>query len=316
MTPIATGQLSKNGFEMINGPGMLASNIAQGAATLCVAFRTKNKNLRQLASSAGFTALLGITEPSLYGVTLKLRKPLIAAMIGGGCAGVYAGVSGLVRYAFVSPGLAALPAFIGENPMNIVHALITCVIAIVVTFALTWILGFEDPVDEEEVTVTDSVSSGDDAVLHSPLAGQLVALEQVNDDVFSQGLLGKGVAIVPEQGVLCAPVDGEIVTFLPSKHAVGIKADNGMEVLMHIGIDTVNLNGEHFSSQLQVGDWVKTGDELVRFDIAAITALGYDIITPVLVVNSEQYPHLSCLQPGPVNFGEQIVALNTKEQNV
>lgn len=316
MTPIATGQLSKNGFEMINGPGMLASNIAQGAATLCVAFRTKNKNLRQLASSAGFTALLGITEPSLYGVTLKLRKPLIAAMIGGGCAGVYAGVSGLVRYAFVSPGLAALPAFIGENPMNIVHALITCVIAIVVTFALTWILGFEDPVDEEESTVTDSAPSVDDALLHSPLAGQLVALEQVNDDVFSQGLLGKGVAIVPEQGVLRAPVDGEIVTFLPSKHAVGIKADNGMEVLMHIGIDTVNLNGEHFSSQLQVSDRVKTGDELVRFDIAAITALGYDVITPVLVVNSEQYPHLSCRQAGPVNFGEQIVALNIQEQKV
>ncbi|MGL5388235.1 MAG: beta-glucoside-specific PTS transporter subunit IIABC [Serratia sp. (in: enterobacteria)] len=315
MTPIATGQLSKNGFEMINGPGMLASNIAQGAATLCVAFRTKNKNLRQLASSAGFTALLGITEPSLYGVTLKLRRPLIAAMIGGGCAGVYAGVSGLVRYAFVSPGLAALPAFIGENPMNIVHALITCVIAIVVTFALTWILGFEDPVDEEAVA-TDKAPSDRDESLHSPLAGQLVALDQVNDDVFSQGLLGKGVAIVPEQGVLRAPVNGEVVTFLPSKHAVGIKADNGMEVLIHIGIDTVNLNGEHFTSQLQVGDRVKTGDELIRFDIAAISALGYDIITPVLVVNSEQYPQLSCRQPGPVSFGEQIVALNAGEKKV
>lgn len=315
MTPIATGQLSKNGFEMINGPGMLASDIAQGAATLCVAFRTKNKNLRQLASSAGFTALLGITEPSLYGVTLKLRRPLIAAMIGGGCAGVYAGVSGLVRYAFVSPGLAALPAFIGENPMNIVHALITCAIAIVVTFALTWILGFEDPVDEEAVA-TDKAPSDRDELLHSPLAGQLVALEQVNDDVFSQGLLGNGVAIVPEQGVLRAPVNGEVVTFLPSKHAVGIKADNGMEVLMHIGIDTVNLNGEHFTSQLQVGDRVQTGDELVRFDIAAITALGYDIITPVLVVNSEQYPRLSCRQPGPVSFGEQIVALNAGEEQV
>lgn len=314
MTPIATGQLSKNGFEMINGPGMLASNIAQGAATLCVAFRTKNKNLRQLASSAGFTALLGITEPSLYGVTLKLRRPLIAAMIGGGCAGIYAGLSGLVRYAFVSPGLAALPAFIGENPMNIVHALITCAIAMVVTFALTWIMGFEDPVDEDCETVTESAPADRDALLYSPLAGQLVALEQVNDDVFSQGLLGKGVAIVPDQGVLRAPVNGEVVTFLPSKHAVGIKADYGMEVLMHIGIDTVNLNGEHFTSQLQVGDRVKTGDELVRFDIAAITALGYDIITPVLVVNSEQYPHLSCQQPGPVNFGEQIVTLNTERE--
>lgn len=313
MTPIATGQLSKNGFEMINGPGMLASNIAQGAATLCVAFRTKNKNLRQLASSAGFTALLGITEPSLYGVTLKLRRPLIAAMIGGGCAGVYAGLSGLVRYAFVSPGLAALPAFIGENPMNIVHALITCAIAIVVTFALTWILGFEDPVEEQDTAVTASLS-GDEQQIFSPLSGQLVALDQVNDDVFSQGLLGQGVAIRPQEGLLRAPLDGEVVTFLPSMHAVGIKGDNGVELLVHIGIDTVNLAGQHFSSNLQIGDRVKMGDELVRFDLAAIAGLGYDLTTPVLVVNSEDFPQLSCRQPGRVGFGESIISLNNAQQ--
>ncbi|WP_413502002.1 beta-glucoside-specific PTS transporter subunit IIABC [Serratia proteamaculans] len=313
MTPIATGQLSKNGFEMINGPGMLASNIAQGAATLCVAFRTKNKNLRQLASSAGFTALLGITEPSLYGVTLKLRRPLIAAMIGGGCAGIYAGLSGLVRYAFVSPGLAALPAFIGENPMNIVHALVTCAIAIVVTFALTWILGFEDPVEEQDTAVTEPVSDGDQQIF-SPLSGQLVALDQVNDDVFSQGLLGQGVAILPQEGLLRAPLNGEVVTFLPSKHAVGIKGDNGVELLVHIGIDTVNLAGQHFSSNLQVGDRVKVGDELVRFDLAAIAGLGYDLTTPVLVVNSEAFPQLSCRQPGSLGFGEPIISLNKTQQ--
>ncbi|CAI1499478.1 EIIBCA-Bgl [Serratia quinivorans] len=313
MTPIATGQLSKNGFEMINGPGMLASNIAQGAATLCVAFRTKNKNLRQLASSAGFTALLGITEPSLYGVTLKLRRPLIAAMIGGGCAGIYAGLSGLVRYAFVSPGLAALPAFIGENPMNIVHALVTCAIAIVVTFALTWILGFDDPVEEQETPKTGSHSDAEQQIF-SPLFGQLVALDQVNDDVFSQGLLGQGVAIRPQEGLLRAPLDGEVVTFLPSMHAVGIKGDNGVELLVHIGIDTVNLAGQHFSANLKIGDRVKVGDELVRFDLAAIAALGYDLTTPVLVVNSEAFPQLSCRQPGRVDFGEPIINLNHTQQ--
>lgn len=313
MTPIATGQLSKNGFEMINGPGMLASNIAQGAATLCVAFRTKNKNLRQLASSAGFTALLGITEPSLYGVTLKLRKPLIAAMIGGGCAGIYAGLSGLVRYAFVSPGLAALPAFIGENPMNIVHALITCAIAMVVTFALTWILGFDDPVEESQTVATET-PSGNEQQIFSPLSGQLVALEQVNDDVFSQGLLGQGVAIRPQEGVLRAPLTGEVVTFLPSKHAVGIKGDNGVELLVHIGIDTVNLAGQHFTSGLKIGDRVKVGDELVRFDLAAIAGLGYDLTTPVLVVNSEDFPQLSCRQPGAVGFGQPIITLNNAQQ--
>ncbi|HIC7642374.1 TPA: beta-glucoside-specific PTS transporter subunit IIABC [Serratia liquefaciens] len=313
MTPIATGQLSKNGFEMINGPGMLASNIAQGAATLCVAFRTKNKNLRQLASSAGFTALLGITEPSLYGVTLKLRKPLIAAMIGGGCAGIYAGLSGLVRYAFVSPGLAALPAFIGENPMNIVHALITCAIAIVVTFALTWILGFDDPVEETGSGVSEAVSGAEQQIV-SPLNGQLVALAQVNDDVFSQGLLGQGVAIRPQEGVLRAPLTGEVVTFLPSMHAVGIKGDNGVELLVHIGIDTVNLAGQHFTSELKVGDRVQVGDELVRFDLAAIVGLGYDITTPVLVVNSEAFPELNCRQPGAVDFGQPIITLNNAQQ--
>ena len=313
MTPIATGQLSKNGFEMINGPGMLASNIAQGAATLCVAFRTKNKNLRQLASSAGFTALLGITEPSLYGVTLKLRKPLIAAMIGGGCAGIYAGLSGLVRYAFVSPGLAALPAFIGENPMNIVHALITCAIAIVVTFALTWMLGFDDPVEETGSGVSEAVSGAEQQIF-SPLNGQLVALAQVNDDVFSQGLLGQGVAIRPQEGVLRAPLTGEVVTFLPSMHAVGIKGDNGVELLVHIGIDTVNLAGQHFTSELKVGDRVQVGDELVRFDLAAIVGLGYDITTPVLVVNSEAFPELNCRQPGAVDFGQPIITLNNAQQ--
>jgi PTS system beta-glucosides-specific IIC component len=313
MTPIATGQLSKNGFEMINGPGMLASNIAQGAATLCVAFRTKNKNLRQLASSAGFTALLGITEPSLYGVTLKLRKPLIAAMIGGGCAGIYAGLSGLVRYAFVSPGLAALPAFIGENPMNIVHALITCAIAIVVTFALTWMLGFDDPVEETGSGVSEAVSGAEQQIV-SPLNGQLVALAQVNDDVFSQGLLGQGVAIRPQEGVLRAPLTGEVVTFLPSMHAVGIKGDNGVELLVHIGIDTVNLAGQHFTSELKVGDRVQVGDELVRFDLAAIVGLGYDITTPVLVVNSEAFPELNCRQPGAVDFGQPIITLNNAQQ--
>jgi PTS system beta-glucosides-specific IIC component len=313
MTPIATGQLSKNGFEMINGPGMLASNIAQGAATLCVAFRTKNKNLRQLASSAGFTALLGITEPSLYGVTLKLRKPLIAAMIGGGCAGIYAGLSGLVRYAFVSPGLAALPAFIGENPMNIVHALITCAIAIVVTFALTWMLGFDDPVEETGSGGSEAVSGAEQQIF-SPLNGQLVALAQVNDDVFSQGLLGQGVAIRPQEGVLRAPLTGEVVTFLPSMHAVGIKGDNGVELLVHIGIDTVNLAGQYFTSELKVGDRVQVGDELVRFDLAAIVGLGYDITTPVLVVNSEAFPQLNCRQPGAVDFGQPIITLNNAQQ--
>ncbi|KHS85987.1 beta-glucoside-specific PTS transporter subunit IIABC [Pectobacterium carotovorum] len=326
MTPIATSQLTRNGFEMINGPGMLASNIAQGAATLCVAFKTKNKNLKQLASSAGFTALLGITEPSLYGVTLKLKKPLIAAMIGGGCAGIYAGLAGLVRYAFVSPGLAALPAFIGENPMNIVHALITCAIAIVVTFALTWIMGFDDPVDETETTATTNgpstsetetakksqaaESHAEQQAIMSPLSGKLVALNDVNDDVFSQGLLGQGVAIIPDKGEVVAPVSGEIITFLESKHAVGIRTDNGLELLIHVGLDTVNLNGKHFTGHIKPGDRVSAGDRLISFDLHEIMRLGYDPITPVVIINSDDYASVVCTAPQPIAPLDTIIKVN------
>ncbi|MFJ5385537.1 beta-glucoside-specific PTS transporter subunit IIABC [Pectobacterium sp. CHL-2024] len=327
MTPIATSQLTRNGFEMINGPGMLASNIAQGAATLCVAFKTKNKNLKQLASSAGFTALLGITEPSLYGVTLKLKKPLIAAMIGGGCAGIYAGLAGLVRYAFVSPGLAALPAFIGENPMNIVHALITCAIAIVVTFALTWIMGFDDPVDETETTTTTNSPStsetettkkpqateshAEQQAIMSPLSGKLVALSDINDDVFSQGLLGQGVAIIPDKGEVVAPVSGEIITFLESKHAVGIRTDNGLELLIHVGLDTVNLNGKHFTGHIKPGDRVSAGDRLISFDLHEIMRLGYDPITPVVIINSDDYASVVCTAPQPIAPLDTIIKVNT-----
>ncbi|ROS13633.1 PTS system beta-glucoside-specific IIA component (Glc family) /PTS system beta-glucoside-specific IIB component (Glc family) /PTS system beta-glucoside-specific IIC component (Glc family) [Raoultella sp. BIGb0399] len=318
MTPIATGQLSKNGFEMINGPGMLASNVAMGAATLCVALKTKNSNLRQLASSSGFTALLGITEPALYGVLLKFRRVMIAAMIGGGCAGMYAGFSGLVRYAFVSPGLAALPAFIGENPMNIVHALVTCAISIVVTFTLTWFIAFKDASEEQDAAeptpppVISPKNDGDIEVL-SPLRGQVVPLSDVNDDVFASGLLGQGVAIRPQEGCLKAPFNGKVMMFLPSCHAVGLQSESGLELLVHIGIDTVNLNGQHFSSSLKVGDVVEAGQELIRFDIAAIERAGYDVITPVVVVNGDEHCQLSVTAATQVNYGESLMVQSAKE---
>jgi len=316
MTPIATGQLSKNGFEMINGPGMLASNVAMGAATLCVAMKTKNSNLRQLASSSGFTALLGITEPALYGVLLKFRRVLIAAMIGGGCAGMYAGLSGLVRYAFVSPGLAALPAFIGENPMNIVHALVTVSISIVVTFALTWMFAFKEveeaaaaPLSTPQTSLSP-IASGE-SVIASPLYGDVVTLSEVNDDVFSGGLLGEGVAIRPKEGVLKAPFDGKVMMFLPSCHAVGLQDANGLELLIHIGIDTVNLNGQHFSSSLKVGDEVKTGETLITFDIAAIEQAGYDLITPVVVVNGDEDATLRMTTATSMTFGDELMVKST-----
>lgn len=311
MTPIATMQLTNLGAERINGPGMLASNIAQGGATLAVAFKSKNKELKQLAASSGITAVLGITEPSLYGVTLKLKKPLIASMIGGGLAGIYAGISGLVRYAFVSPGLAALPAFIGKNPMNIVHALITCLIAFVGTFIITIIIGFEDPAEEKEDNdVTEEVKELDGTVkIASPIKGEAVSLDKVNDEVFSGGLLGKGIAVIPDEGLVVSPIKGKVEAVLDSKHAVALKSDEGIEMLIHVGLDTVNLEGKYYEAHVKVGDKVNVGDRLLTFEMDEIKKLGYDLITPVIVCNSDNYSEINTEKIGKVNRGETIYSV-------
>lgn len=238
-------------------------------------------------------------------------------MIGGGCAGIYAGLSGLVRYAFVSPGLAGIPAFIGENPMNIVHALMTIVIAFVVAFAVTWILGFEDPVDETITTEVSETKENQKEInkviattqtsIASPLSGIVVPLEEVNDDVFSSGLLGKGTAIVPDQNEVRAPFSGEVVTLLPSKHAIGLKRDDGLELLIHIGIDTVNLNGEFFTVHVQQGDRIETGDLLVNFDREAIKDKGYDIVTPIIITNPDEFQDMTVVSVEQIGYGQKLL---------
>ena len=313
MTPIATVQISSLGYEIVNGPGMLASNIAQGGATLAVACKTKNQQLRQLAASSGFTAVMGITEPCLYGVILKLKKPLIASMIGGGIGGIYAGLSGLVRYAFVSPGLAALPAFIGENPMNIVHAVITCLISFAAGFAAAWILGFDDPVDDStpsaaaETPAETRPAPVSTAQAAAPGAGHAVPLEEVNDAVFSQKILGDGLAIQPDSDDILAPLDGEVTSLPDTMHAVGLHGDNGMDLLIHVGIDTVNLQGKYYQALVKAGDRVRKGDRLLHFDRKAIEAAGYETITPVLLTNTDDYQSVQAVSGRDVQAGETVL---------
>ena len=317
MTPIATVQISAMGYEVVNGPGMLASNIAMGAATLAVAFKTRNSQLRQLALSSGFTGVMGITEPCLYGVNLKLKTPFIASMIGGAIGGVYAGFSGLVRYAFVSPGLAALPAFIGENPMNIVHAVVTCVISFVAAFVATLILGFKEP-EETAPAAAPSPKAKEEApkavpagakTVVSPLQGKMVPLSEVHDAVFSQKVLGDGVAVRPAEGKVCAPVDGVISSLFDTCHAVGLESDDGLELLIHVGIDTVNLQGRHFKAHAKTGDRVKKGDVLITFDLEAIQKEGYDTITPVLVSNSGDFSALEAVTGRDVKPGDVVLTV-------
>jgi len=313
--PILLTSYSTYGYEAIMGPGSLVSNICQGAAALCVAIKSNNKELKQLASSAGITALMGITEPAMYGVTLKLKKPLIAVMIGGASGGLYAGIMGVVRYTSGTPGLLSLPIFIGENPMNIVHAVISCVIGFIVTFSLTWILGFEEPTDMgTEIIVDTEAVKKESAInkkvdIYSPMKGQVIDISRVNDDSFANELTGKGIAIIPESGKVAAPFDGTVKMVFNTKHAIGLTSKEGIELLIHVGIDTVKLEGKYFNALVKQGDTIKKGELLLEFDKEAMQEAGYDCTTPIIVTNSADYLDVIGVEEGKVETGERIMTI-------
>lgn len=298
LIPIGINNLATSGFDTVVGPGMLGSNIAQGAASLAVACKTKNKELKQLASSAGITGVCGITEPAMYGVTMKLKKPLIGVMMGGGVSGLFLGIFGVGRYTSGSPGLLALPGYIGtEGFRNITLACVGAAIAFVVSFVVTYLVGFEDIVEEKqeckaevEEVIENQVK---DAVVYSPMNGKCVDLAEVNDPMFSEGMMGEGIAIIPAEGRVSSPVNGVVSALFETKHAIGITSEDGTEILIHVGIDTVNLKGKYFDAKVKVGDNIKIGDTLVEFDKDSIIEEGYEVITPVIITNSSIYSEVS-----------------------
>ncbi|MGO3792779.1 MAG: glucose PTS transporter subunit IIA, partial [Enterococcus gilvus] len=273
-------------------PAMLAANIAQGAAAMAVSAKAKDKNLKQVALAAGISALLaGVTEPALYGVTLKYKKPLYAAMIAGGICGIFMGITGVESYAFAVPSLVAIPQFInGTIDSNFINACIVAAASIGITFALTWFFGFEEELTTEDA-VLEVVSSGssDPKKVLAPVKGKVIPLEKVNDSAFSSKVMGEGIAIIPEENTIVAPFDGTVSAIFPTKHAVGLTSDAGMELLIHVGIDTVELNGQYFESLVSVGDLVKAGQALLTVDFGAVKAAGYDPVVPIVVTNSETF---------------------------
>lgn len=329
LLPAYVNSLSTLGYETIIGPGNLPSNIAQGAAALCVAFKTKNKDFKQLSISSGLTALLGVTEPALFGVNLRLKKPLIATTIGGGLGGLYAGITGVQRFGGGGAGLAAIGLYVGKDSRNVTNALIAAAIAFLVTFVIQWRLGFEDVPSDSDGEASGSTMNGSDTAaantavkntventakntggsIYSPLNGELIPLSQVNDEVFSGGLMGQGMAIKPEDDKLYSPVNGTIASIFDTKHAIGIEADNGVELLIHVGIDTVELGGKHFETCVKAGDTVKTGDLLLRFNRKEIEKAGYDTVTPVIITNSDDWNTISGEEPKKVHAGDKILTV-------
>lgn len=277
-------------------PAMLASNIAQGAATLAVSLKAKNKNLKQISAAASISALVaGVTEPALYGVNLKLKKPLYAAMISGGIVGIYIGITGLKSFAFAVPSVVSLPQFIGGGSnINIFNALVVTVGSFLLTFILTWIFGFDEepenaPVPNLDAENTVQSGSGDTKKIAAPTSGKVVPLEKVADTVFSEKMMGDGIAILPDDNTFLAPFNGTVTTVFPTKHAIGLTSDSGIELLIHIGLETVSLDGKFFTTFVEAGDTITEGQKLVEVALDQLIAAGYDITTPVIVTNTDAY---------------------------
>lgn len=289
-------------------PIATAANVAQGAAALAVAFRTKNKKTKVLALPASLSAFMGITEPAIFGVNVRFMRPFIAGMIGGACGGALASVMNVYATANGVTGLFGLlittDSFVGY--------ILTMAVSFAVAFAVSWFMGIKEeaPADAEISAEDKNESEVPDNIILSPLCGKAVALENVPDATFAQGILGQGAAIEPSEGKVIAPADGTVSTIFDTHHAVGLTLDSGAELLIHIGINTVELNGEGFTAHVSEGDRVTRGQTLITFDKEFITSKGYDTVTPVIVSNSDDYAEIKRLSDGNISTGDVLLELS------
>lgn len=279
MLPYAVASMSQFGREMLYLPASLAHNIAESGACLAIALKSKDKVLKSTAFSAGISALFGITEPALYGVTLLNKKALYSVILGSVVGGAFIGWMAIEAFALVGPGLASISMFVSpDNPMNIVWAFAGAGLSFAIAFISALLLWRDKAAEKtDELTFT------------RPVEGQIIPLENVNDDVFARKIMGDGIAIVPSQGVLRAPADGIVVNIFESGHALSLLTDAGVELIFHIGIDTIKLQGEGFSPQVKEGQQVKRGETLIEFSLDTITAAGLDPVVMMVVTNGERF---------------------------
>ena len=295
-----------------------AAMTAQGAATVAVGVKTKNPKLKTLAFPAALSAFLGITEPAIFGVNLRYRKPFFLSLIAGAVGGGLASILGL---AGTGNGITIIPGtmlYIGNG--QLLQYLLMVAVSFALGFALTYMFGYEDEVEEvsgaiseaetdrlTEEAVTGNLVSLSEGVIQTPIVGDVVALSNVNDPVFSSGAMGQGIAVKPSQDVVYAPADAEVTIVFPTGHAYGLRTANGAEILIHVGIDTVSMNGEGFNQKVNQGDKVKAGDVLGTFDSAKIAAAGLDNTTMVIVTNTADFASVNPVASGTVAKGDAII---------
>ena len=292
LTPIGLNAIATGGSDALIFVSQVCSNVAQGGASLAVAVKSKNENMKQLASASGISALMGITEPALYGVTLKLKRPVVAAALAAGIGGIVGGILQVSLY-IAQNSLLAIPAFIGAKGMtNLLYGIIMIIVSFVGSFVLTFVLGFKDE-EDEVIDTNNKVNEVKPLVekiqIFAPIKGIIKDITEVPDDTFAQKILGDGVAIIPEEGKVYAPADGTVENIMDSKHGIMFRTNQGVELLIHIGLETVNLKGKYFTAHVENGAKVKAGELLVDFDLNSIKNDGYNTITPVVVTNTDDY---------------------------
>ncbi|MGI6005936.1 MAG: sucrose-specific PTS transporter subunit IIBC [Ruminococcus sp.] len=312
---LEAGLLSSTGLNTWM-PIASAANVAQGAAALALAVKTRNKKTKSVALPASLSAFLGITEPAIFGINIRYMKPFIAGCIGGACGGL---VAGLFHVGATAYGITGIFGFLITTDYTFQYALVILVAA-AVAFVISWIL-YREPRKEAPAASSpspalkassESVPADDgeteNLVVYSPMEGQIIPMDQVPDSTFAAEVLGKGAAIIPSQGKILSPINGTVTTVFDTKHAIGLTSDDGMEILIHVGINTVELNGEHFTAHVSDGDAVTAGQLLLTADLDKIAAAGYNLTTPVIVTNSDSYASVAMTsEPGPVTFMDKIL---------
>ncbi|MGQ7380197.1 sucrose-specific PTS transporter subunit IIBC [Streptococcus suis] len=293
-----------------------AAMTAQGAATVAVGVKTKNPKLKALAFPAALSAFLGITEPAIFGVNLRYRKPFLLSLIAGAIGGAVASLLGLAGTGMGVTIIPGLTLYAGNG--QILPYILMVAVSFALGFALTYFFGYED---EEKDVKKSSASAQETAktleeaetglvaeeTLVSPLSGDVVALENVNDPVFSSGAMGKGLAVKPTEGIVYAPADAEVTIAFETGHAYGLKTASGAEILIHIGIDTVSMNGNGFEKLVAAGDKVKAGDAIAKFDAAKIAEAGLDDTTMIIVTNTADFTEVSPLAEGTIAHGADFL---------
>lgn len=305
-TTIDIGQLAMFGFTFWL-PIASAANVAQGGAALAIALKSKDKKVKSLAFPASLSAFLGITEPAIFGVNLKYVRPFITGSIGAACGALYAS---LIHLGATGTGVTGIFGVL-LHLHRPVHYIITIAIAAGVSFVLTWLFGYKEErvetvCQQEETT---SLIETKENEIYNPIEGTIIPLNQVKDKTFAAGILGNGAAIVPEVGRVIAPFYGQVATVFDTKHAIGLVSDAGIEVLIHIGINTVELEGKYFTVHVKDGDNIVPGQVLVEFDQEQIKQAGYDMTTPIVVTNSDQYETMTSLKEGKAKELEAILSL-------